>query len=369
MRFFLSEALALCRKELRMILKDPRSRMILIMPIIVQSLLFGYAVSFDLDEVPFAVLDEDNSELSRELARRFDASPAFRRAALVRNTADIAPLMDSGRVLLVLSIPADTERRARAGLPAPVQVIADGRNALTGATAAGYAESIVGSFAAGHAGPSEAAPLRLEVRALHNPNMETRNTMLPGLIAALAMLQTILPAALSTAREKEQGTFDQLRVTPLSPLAVMLGKAVPPMLVGFAQSALIFCVARFWFQIPCVGSIAAIFCVLLPLNMALSGLGLIVSVLSRNMQQAMLLCFALIMPIMLLSGLTTPIRAMPEFMQRLTLLNPLRYAVDAVRRIYLEGAELSLLLPELLGMTLIALPALAVAAWLFRRKA
>jgi ABC-2 type transport system permease protein len=367
MRFFFAGMFALCRKELKMILKDPRSRMILVMPIIIQSLLFGYAVSFDLNDVPFAILDEDNSTLSRELARRFDASPTFQRAAELRNAADIAPLVDSGRVLIAVSIAADTERRVLAGLSAPIQIIADGRNALTGATAARYATSIVEGFAAEHSGRE--VPLRLEIRALHNPNLETRNTMLPGLIAALAMLQTILPAALSTAREREQGTFDQLCVTPLSPLAVMIGKALPPMLVGFAQSALIFCVARFWFQIPCAGSLWAISLVLLPLNMALAGLGLIVSVLSRNMQQAMLLCFALIMPIMLLSGLTTPIRAMPELMQRFTLLNPLRYAVDAVRRIYLEGADLSVLLPNLLGLTLIALPSLIIAAWLFRRRA
>ena len=367
MRFFLSGVFALCRKELRMILKDPRTRLILIMPIIVQSLLYGYAVSFDLNEVPFAVLDEDNSALSRDLVRRFDGSPTFLRAAEARNSADIAPLVDSGRILIALVIPADTERRVKAGLPAPVQIIADGRNALTGATASGYATAIVEAFAAEQSGRIE--PVRVEIRALYNPNLETRATMLPGLIAALAMLQTILPAALSTAREKEQGTFDQLRITPLSPPALMLGKAVPPMLVGFAQSAMIFCVARYWFQIPFAGSLWTVFWVLLPLNMALAGMGLIISMLSRTMQQAMLLCFALIMPMMLLSGLMTPIRAMPELMQRLTLLNPLRFAVDAVRRVYLEGADLALVAPDLLGLTLLAVPALAVAALLFARRA
>ena len=389
MRFFLIGFLALCRKELQMILKDPRSKFILIMPILMQSLLFGYAVSFDLTEVPFAVLDEDNSALSRELIRRFDGSPAFQRVALLRNAADITPLVDSGRVLIVISIPPQTERLVRAGLPAPIQVIADGRNALTGATASGYATGIIEAFAAeydgsgstggngsfnsggrnGNGGGSKIEPLRVEVRALYNPNLETRNTMLPGLVAALAMIQTILPAALATAREKEQGTFDQLCITPLSPMATMLGKAVPPMLVGFAQSALIFCVARFWFQIPCAGSLFALFCVLLPLNMALAGVGLVVSMLSRNMQQAMLLSFALIMPMMLLSGFSTPIRAMPEFMQWATLLNPLRFAVDAVRRIYLEGAGLVLVKWDLLALALLALPSLVVAAALFRRKA
>ena len=152
MRFFFAGMFALCRKELKMILKDPRSRMILVMPIIIQSLLFGYAVSFDLNDVPFAILDEDNSTLSRELARRFDASPTFQRAAELRNAADIAPLVDSGRVLIAVSIAADTERRVLAGLSAPIQIIADGRNALTGATAARYATSIVEGFAAEHSG-------------------------------------------------------------------------------------------------------------------------------------------------------------------------------------------------------------------------
>ncbi len=366
MKLFFHGVFALCRKELRMILKDPRSRLVLVMPIILQSLLFGYAVSFDLNDVPFAVLDEDNSSLSRDLARRFDASPVFQRAAAPPSATAIPGLLDNGEVLLVIHIAAGTGRRAEAGLPAPVQILADGRNALTGATAMGYAVGIVEAFAAERAPAPQT--LRVISRALYNPNLETRFSILPGLIASLAMLQTVLHASLATAREKEQGTYDQLRITPLSPFALMLGKTLPPMLVGYAQSVLIFLVARFWFQIPCAGSTAAIAVVLLPMNLALAGLGLSISILSRNMQQAMLLCFAAIMPMMLLSGLMTPIRAMPEFMQYATMANPMRFAVDAIRRIYLEGAPLRLLSFDLVGLACLALPATCVSALLFRKR-
>jgi ABC-2 type transport system permease protein len=212
------------------------------------------------------------------------------------------------------------------------------------------------------------APLTIESRAWFNPNLETRWNLLPGLIAALSMLQTLLLTALSVAREREQGTFDQLLVTPMSPLEIMIGKALPPVLVGLAQSTLILLVALFWFGIPMAGSLATLYTGLVFFTVASVGIGLSISAVSANMQQAMLYTFVLLMPMMLLSGLTTPVRNMPHVLQVITMANPLRFAIDLVQRVYLEGVGLATVWHNLIPLSIIALVTLPLAAWLFRHR-
>jgi ABC-2 type transport system permease protein len=182
------------------------------------------------------------------------------------------------------------------------------------------------------------------------------------------MLQTLLLSSLSVAREREQGTFDQLLVTPLSPTQIMLGKAFAPILIGLAQASLVLLVALFWFKVPLAGSLFVLYAGLLLFTVASVGLGLSISALSANMQQAMLYTFVLLMPLVLLSGLTTPVRNMPPFMQTLTLINPLRYAVDLVQRVYLEGVGLQAVAGDIWPLLLITLVTLPLAAWLFRHR-
>jgi ABC-2 type transport system permease protein len=208
----------------------------------------------------------------------------------------------------------------------------------------------------------------VESRAWFNPNLETRWNLLPGMIAALSMLQTLLLTALSVAREREQGTFDQLLVTPMSPLEIMIGKALPPVLVGLVQSSLILLVALFWFGIPMAGSLVTLYTGLLFFTVASVGIGLSISAVSANMQQAMLYAFVLLMPLMLLSGLTTPVRNMPHALQVATLANPLRFAIDLVQRVYLEGVGLGTVWHNLIPLAVIAAITLPLAAWLFRNR-
>ncbi len=182
------------------------------------------------------------------------------------------------------------------------------------------------------------------------------------------MLQTLLLTALSVAREREQGTFDQLLVTPMSPLEIMIGKALPPVLVGLAQSTLILLVALFWFGIPMAGSLATLYTGLVFFTVASVGIGLSISAVSANMQQAMLYTFVLLMPMMLLSGLTTPVRNMPHVLQVITMANPLRFAIDLVQRVYLEGVGLATVWHNLIPLSIIALVTLPLAAWLFRHR-
>jgi ABC-2 type transport system permease protein len=366
----LLRVIALTRKELIAAFKDPRGRFTLLVPPIIQCLIYGYVASYDLNDVPFAVLDRDHSSASRDLVARLDGSPAFSRQAGLYRTEDIKAWIDERRVLLVLSIDADFERKLLLGQPAEVQVIADGRNSNTAGTALGYVAAMVSAFnadwraARGQAGP----PVQATLRAWYNPNLETRWHMIPSLIGTLTMIQTLLLTAMSVAREREEGTFDQLLVTPFRPVEVMAGKALPSVLIGFVQATIILLVAQLWFRIPFVGSFLVLYAGLGMFLLAAVGIGLLVSSISITMQQAMLYSFLVMMPFALLSGLATPVSSMPVALQELTRLNPLRYAIDIAERVYLEGAGLDLLAPDLWPLAVIAVVSLSMAAWMFGHR-
>jgi len=362
--------IALTRKELLAVLKDPRSRMSLLVPPIVQALIFGYAASYDLNRVPYASLDQDHSTASRELLSRLDGSGIFERIADLSRQSDIARLIDARDALLVIQIEPEFERHLLARQSATVQLIADGRNSNTAGTALGYVSSIIDRFNADwsdvHLAP--AMPVQIEARTWYNPNLETRWFMIPGMIGTLTLLQTMMLTAMSVAREREQGTFDQLLVTPFRPYEIMAGKALPSMVVGSIQAAGVLLVAQLWFRIPFQGSYLALYAGLLLFLLAAVGMGLLISSISATMQQSMLYTMLLIMPFSLLSGLTTPVSSMPRLVQYLAFINPLAYAIDITRRIYLEGVGLDLLVDDLWPLAVLATLSLAAASWVFSRR-
>jgi len=368
MRSSLLRILALVRKEFLAVLKDPRSRFIIFVPPILQCLIFGYAASFDLNSIPYAVLDQDHSAASTALLSRLDGSGIFSRQADLGRAEEISTWIDNRRALLVIQIGQDFERSLLAGKPAQVQAMADGRNSNTAGTALGYFGSLVEEFNAdwgthhGQAGP----PARIVMRSWFNPNLDSRWGIVPSLIGTLTMMGTMMLTALSVAREREQGTFDQLLVTPFRPYEIMAGKTVPNMAIGLGQSTTILLIAQFWFHIPFVGSFVVLYAGLTLFLMAAVGLGLFVSSIAATMQQAMLFAFILILPFALLSGLTTPFNSMPEFLQSVMVINPLRYSLDLTKRVYLEGAGFAQLLSDFLPLAAIGLVTLSVAAWLFR---
>ena len=355
----------LCRKELLALLKEPSSRVILLAPALVQSLLFGYAATFEVTHAPYAVLDQSGGAAAAEVLRRLDGSTTFERTATLRSTSEIAGAIDDGGALLVVVFPADFERRLAMGVPAPLQLILDGRNSSTAAAASAHVGTIVANF---NAARGAFQPVTLERRIWYNPNLHSSWGIMPNLIAALSMIQTLLIAALSVAREREQGTFDQLLVTPLTPMLILVGKAIPAILVGLAQSSIILLVIRYWFGIPMHGSPWLLYLGLVTFTIAAVGIGLAVSALSLNMQQAMLYTFMIIMPLMLLSGLLTPVRNMPQALQIATWANPLRFGMDLVRRVYLEGAGLRDVAIDFVPLVCIAAVTLPLAAWLFRNR-
>jgi ABC-2 type transport system permease protein len=362
--------LNLCRKEFLAVLKDPASRAILIVPVLMQSLLFGYAATYDLNQADYALLDQSHSAASTALVARLDGTGVFHRAATLRTPADIARVIDAQDALFAIHIGPRFEQQLQAGEDAAVQLILDARNSNTAGSAAGYVSAVVTEFnaqwRAQHGGTQ--APVRIDSRAWFNPNLETRWNLMPGMIAALSMLQTLLLTALSVAREREQGTFDQLLVTPLTPTEIMIGKAVPPVLIGLVQSTVVLGVTLLWFKVPMAGSLVTLYAGLACFTIASVGIGLSISAVSANMQQAMLYTFVLIMPLMLLSGLTTPVRNMPEALQIATLANPLRFAIDLVQRVYLEGVGLLTVWHNLIPLVVIAAITLPLAVWLFRNR-
>lgn len=361
----------MCRKEFLAVVKDPKTRAILFVPALVQSVLFGYAATFDLTDAPYVLLDQSRSAASGELVARLEGSGVFRRVATLHSEHAMARAIETQQAMLAVRIGPRFEHQLQAGETAPVQLILDGRNSNTAGSAAGFASQVVAAYnrdwARRHGG-SGAPAVTVEARAWFNPNLETRWNMLPGMVAALSMLQTLLLSALSVAREREQGSFDQLLVTPMSPLEIMAGKALAPALIGLAQSTIILLVTALWFKVPLAGSLLTLYAGLGLFTLACVGIGLSISAVSLNMQQAMLYTFVLIMPMMLLSGLTTPVRNMPPLLQTLTLANPLRFAIDLVQRVYLEGVGLRVVAPDLLPMLVIAALTLPLAAWLFRNR-
>ncbi len=358
--------MALWRKEFLALFKDPANRVTLIIPAFLQALLFGYAASYDLTNVPYAVLDQSRSSASVELVSRLDGTGVFKRTATLHSPVQIADVVDSGKALMVLSIPADFESRLNSGKEAPLQMILDGRNSSTAGQAAAYMGNIVSAYNQERSGMRP--PVVLETRAWYNPNLESRWAMMPALIAGLSMIQTLLIAALSVAREREQGTFDQLLVTPFTPMQILFGKAIPAIFIGLMQSTIIFLIIRFWFQIPMAGSLWLLYGGLLMFTVASVGIGLSVSALALNMQQAMLYTFVLVMPLMLLSGLMTSVKNMPDWLQTATYANPMRFGVEIVRRVYLEGAGFADVAADFIPLIVIAALTLPLTAWLFRNR-
>src|SRR5512139_3774037 len=257
----LRRILSLMAKEFLALLKDKRSRFVLIGPPLVQLLVFGYAATFDLQHVPYALLNEDSGYAARELAASLRGSPSFSEVARLSHEGEIAPLIDRKGALMVVRIGPRFSADLLSGRPASLQVIVDGRNSNTALLVVNYVRVIVDQFnrdwAAAHG--ARLPPAKIETRAWFNPNLESRWFFLRGMVGMLTLLVTVLLTALSVAREREQGTFDQLLVTPMRPVEILVGKALPGFIIGIAEATLIMAVTVFWFGVPLVGSLLTLY--------------------------------------------------------------------------------------------------------------
>jgi len=362
--------LALIIKEFLALLKDPKSRFVIVIPPIIQLLVFGYAATYDLSDIPYAVYNEDPGADARELLAGFRLSRHFREVAHLSHDEEIAPLIDNREVLLVVHIGPRFSRDLATGTSSQVQVIVDGRDSNTALLALGYVRSIVNRFNVqwaerhGWAKP----PAELEMRPWYNPNLESRWFIVPGIVALLTLVVTMLVTALSVAREREQGTFDQLLVTPFRPVEILLGKALPGFIIGMTEATVIILMAVFWFKVPLLGSLLTLYTGVALFLVAAIGVGLMISSLAVTQQQGLLGAFLFLVPAIVLSGFATPIANMPPWFQQITLANPMRYFVVILRGVFLEGTPFHMLIDQFWPMAVIGGVNLAVAGWLFRRR-
>lgn len=361
---------ALVIKEFLMLLRDKKSRFVIIGPPIIQFLVFGYGATFDLNHIPYAIYNEDPGFASRELVARFQGAPSFQQVAIINSNQEITPLINQQKALLVLHIDPLFTRNLLRHQPGKVQVIIDGRNSNTATLALSYVNNILFSFNKywTEAYHWERPPAQLEIRAWFNPNLLSRWFIVPGIVALLMLVVTLLVTGLSVAREREQGTFDQLLVTPMSPTEILLGKAIPGLIIGGLEGVFIALVAVFWFQVPFMGSIVALSLGMFLFLLAAIGIGLMISSLAVTQQQGLLGVFMFLIPSIILSGFATPIANMPPLIQKLTYLNPLRYFLIIVRGVFLEGDEINNLWTQYVPLAFIALFSMIAAAWLFRNR-
>ncbi len=371
------------RKELIQALREPRMRVLLFLPPIIQLLIFGFAVNLDVDHTRIAWMDMDRTPLSRDLRARFEGSGRFDVVAQPANEEEVQQILDHGAAQAIVRVLPEFERDVLRGRPTEVQVLVDGTNSNTASLVSGYAGEIIADFSQdvlsgqqnvrvltrspGGAVNLQAPRIDGRTRVWFNPDLHSRNYFVPGVIANIIMIVTLMLTALAIVREKEIGTMEQLMVTPIRPLELMLGKTLPFAIVGILDVALITSVALLVFHIPLRGSLLLLFACAVLFLMTSLGAGLFLSTISHTQQQAMMANFFFTTPAFMLSGFAFPIHNMPTVVQWLTYLNPLRYFIEIVRGLFLKGVGVSALWPDMLALAIYGLAVLSLAVVRFHK--
>jgi ABC-2 type transport system permease protein len=360
---------ALILKELQAQLRDPRSRRLLIMPVILQLALFPFAATLEVKNNTLAVFNQDAGADSVELLQRFAKAKAFTKLLILHSFNEVRDTIDNQNAFLVINFPSDFSRDIESGKTAKLQVIMDGRRSNAAQIAAGYLQDIVEAYEADlQLQKSTPAPTSLfMVRNWFNPNLEYQWFVLPSLIALITTIGCLIVTAMSVASEREQGTFEQLLVSPLTPGFIMIGKTIPAIMTATVQATIILLASLFVYQVPFQGSILLLYVCLLCYALSLAGVGLLISSVSQTQQQAFLGVFGFLMPAILLSGFVAPIENIPEPLRSITWLNPVRHFIVICKGIYLKGFDMALVWNDLWPLLLIATVTLSMAYTLFCR--
>ncbi len=355
-------------KELLELRQDRRMLPIVFVAPVRQLNILGYAATTDVRHVPMVVVDEDRTPASRDLIERFNASPYFNVKAVLANADEVAPHFERSDAWLALSIPVGYGQKTGSAQPTTVQILADGTDANSTNIALSYAANLVaayaGDLAASHRPPGARVPagLSADIRVWFNPQLESRFFMVPGVLALLLIVMTVVLASMGIVREKELGTLEQLNVTPLRRWQLIVGKLLPYGLIGIIDIFLVVGIAVWWFRVPLLGSFWLLFALTLVFLLTTLGLGLFVSTVSQNQQQAMMTAvFFFVVPMMYLSGFVFPIESMPAWIRPVTYLSPLRYYLVIVRGIFLKGIGLETLWPQALALLAWGLTILGLA--------
>lgn len=368
---------AMARKEFIHILRDPRSLgMAIAMPVFLL-LLYGYALTLDVDNVPMVVWDQSETPASREFISRFAGSRYFSVRGYVRNYREMVHAIDSGKVLTALTVPREFAQCLDSGRPASVQLILDGSDSNTATLAVSYAEAVVATYTQEISlekirrlgGPALHLPLEARPRVWYNADLESRNFIIPGLIAVIMMVIAALLTSLTVAREWERGTMEQLISTPVKGRELILGKLIPYLAIGQVDVLLAVLLGQFLFRVPLRGSVLLLFALAMVFLVGTMSLGIVISIVAKNQllanQMAMVLTYT---PSFLLSGFVFPISNMPKIVQLVTYLVPARFFIAILKGIYLKGVGLEILTVEAVLLTVFAVGMVALANALFKKK-
>ncbi len=367
-RDFLRRVMALIKKEFITIWNDPKTKGIIIGLPLMQLLIFANAVTMEVKNIDVVTFDQSKTVESRELLSRFENSPRFRKFYYVDNMSDFKNKLDTQKVQIGLLINNDFSRNIKSGKTASVQVVADGRQTNSASIASGYASQIIMQYGAEISSQSNEAGIKPSVRNWFNPNLEYKWFILTVILAMLSLVTTLILTALSIARERELGTFDQLIVSPLSSFEILLGKSIPPLIIAMTLTMVMAGIIIAFFHIPFAGSFILFMISIFISLLAIVGVGLFISAICSTQQQAILSVMTFMMPAVLLSGFISPIEDMPLFWQLITWLNPVRFFMQLTRGIVLKGMGLEDVIVNLIPLVIIASITLTLAGRTFKRK-
>jgi len=371
-------------KEFIQIFRDRRMKAIIFGVPIMQLIVFGYAVTTDVNNISTAFYDLDRSNESRELARRLESSGYFTIRYSPGSSGEIRELLDRGKVLCAFQINRGFGRDIQKGIQTEIQVIVDGTDSNTATVAMNYANTVIAKYAKEMGiqktplipplvrGDTEGLRgkrgLDVRTRVWYNADLRSRNYNVPGVIALMIMLICLLLTSMAVVREREIGTMEHLMVTPIRPVELMLGKTLPFGIIGFFDMILVTVVALFWFNIPIRGSLPLLFLCTATYLLSVLGIGLFISTISKTQQQALMATFLFFSPAVLLSGFMFPIENMPEVIQYGTYLNPLRYFLVIIRGIFLKGVGIDTLWPQMGALLVLGVGVITISSLRFKKR-
>jgi ABC-2 type transport system permease protein len=366
------------KKEFIQVFRDKRTRFLLFGPPIIQMVIFGYAATLDIQHVPIAIADYENSQVSRDFVSRFEGSRYFNVRERTRDREELRRLIDRGDVVMAVQINAGFSELLRKGQTAPVQVIVDASNSNTALVSLGYVNQVASKFAQDYQTEmlDRTAPgllpqlprVVLERQPWFNPDLQSQWFFVPGVMGNLITLVIVILTAFAVVREREIGTLEQIMVTPIRQAEFILGKTIPFFLIGLLDAALITAVGTFWFHVPLRGSLVVLTCGTVLYLLCVLGIGLLISTLSETQQQAMVSAFFFLMPAIIFSGFASPISSMPVALQWITYADPLRYFIVILRGVFLKGVGFDVLLPQMECLALFAVVILAASMLRFKKS-
>lgn len=350
---------ALVKKEFLIILMDKKSRVVLFVPVIVQCIIFGYGASYHLLCVPYAILNSSSGELAFEFENELLNSPTFKLEKKCADDLCLSECLETSKCLLSINIPDDFEEKRE------IFVGTDARNTASANTAAAYLSEITQSLNNRY---TSAAKIKINSRFLFNENNYTRYTILVGMCLALSVIQVLLLSALSVCREKEDGTYDMMLMTPSRPFELLIGKATAPICIASLQSLIMIMICIFYFGIPMRGSVISVMILIFTFAATVVGIGLAISTIAKTTQQALVTGFILCLVLIMTSGLITAVDGMPDYFKAVALINPVYYGINAIWQIFLQGKGYLEVLNLVCPLIVTGVITLSTAAWLFRHR-